>query len=418
MFDRLFRRSCTLAHHRTGPLYEERLLYLSHLTAQGMARSSLQHAAIYVLAAAESLRLANRPGELISRAEIEQQAALWTNRQPNPHKTTGAGRTDKCFLWHATQFVQLLSRLQPPTATPNPHADLIASFADYSRHERALSPSTIYHQCWAIQHFLDRLSLANGCSLRDLTVSQIDQVLVEAITRGGWTRLSVRSYAERLRAFFRYAEMQGWCRSGLAAAIKSPRVFPQEPLPSGPSWDDVRRLLDLTTGDQPIDIRDRAMLMLLAVYGLRAGEVVYLRLEDFDWKRELLLVTHSKSRQTRTYPLSHSVGDAVLRYLKEVRPRTPHREIFLTCRAPFRPLCRSLWRITATRLRVLGVSLPHCGPHALRHACATHLLEQGLSLKEIGDHLGHRHPDSTRIYTKVNLTGLRQVADFNLGDMS
>jgi integrase len=173
----------------------------------------------------------------------------------------------------------------------------------------------------------------------------------------------------------------------------------------------------MTEGDRPVDIRDRAILMLLAIYGLRAGEVNRLRLEDLDWERELLTVMSSKTRRKRTYPLTRSVGDAVLRYLKEVRPRTSHRELFLTLLAPIRPLRHALWPIVANRLRSLNVSLPHYGPHALRHACAGRLLTEGLSLKEIGDHLGHSDPEATRIYAKVDLVGLRQVADFELGGL-
>ena len=133
--------------------------------------------------------------------------------------------------------------------------------------------------------------------------------------------------------------------------------------------------------------------MLLAVYGLRSGEVVGLRLEDFDWEREILTVTPSKRQKPRTYPLCRPVGDAVLRYLREARPRSVVARYSL----PFGHLsgrCRgAVWgRLVRRRLHALDVPLPHYGPHALRHACATHLLEQGLSLKEIGDHLGHQSP--------------------------
>jgi integrase/recombinase XerD len=183
----------------------------------------------------------------------------------------------------------------------------------------------------------------------------------------------------------------------------------------GPSWDDVKRMLAAVQGDRPADIRNRALLMLLAVYGLRAGEVVTLRLESFNWERETLRVFHHKSQKPRTYPLCRSVGDAVLRYLREVRPRSDRREVFLTLLRPFRPLQSDcLWGIVSQRLHALGIILPHYGSHALRHACATHLLAQGLSLKEIGDHLGHRHPDTTRIYAKVDLARLRMVGDFDL----
>jgi integrase/recombinase XerD len=159
-------------------------------------------------------------------------------------------------------------------------------------------------------------------------------------------------------------------------------------------------------------------LMLLSVYGHRRAELVRLRLEDFDWEREVIAVTRSKTQRAQVYPLCRPVGDAVLRYLREGRPRSDHREVFLSLRAPVRPLSRcALTSLVMRRLRVLGVTLSHYGPHALRHACATHLLEQGVSLKAIGDHLGHCDPNATRIYAKVDLVGLRQVADFDLGGL-
>ena len=173
----------------------------------------------------------------------------------------------------------------------------------------------------------------------------------------------------------------------------------------------------LVGGDRPADIRDRAVLLLLAVYGLRSGEIIRLRLDDFDWDREVFTVTRSKSRQSQPFPLSPSVAAALIRYLKEVRPRSARRELFLTRCAPCgRSTGPGLPDRRSPPARRLS-PLPHHGPHALRHACATHLLNQGLSLKEIGDYLGHRHPESTRIYTKVDLRGLRQVADFDLGGL-
>ncbi len=156
--------------------------------------------------------------------------------------------------------------------------------------------------------------------------------------------------------------------------------------------------------------------MLLAVYGLRTGDLISLRLEDIDWDHETLVVRSPKNRQTRTYPLARPVGDAILRYLQHVRPRSDHRELFLTHRPPIRPFTR-VNEAVSRRMRRMGLTIPHPGPHALRHACATHLLAEGLSLKEIGDYLGHKKPDATRIYAKVDFTGLRQVADFDLGGL-
>ncbi len=101
---------------------------------------------------------------------------------------------------------------------------------------------------------------------------------------------------------------------------------------------DVQRLLSSTEGDQPKNIRDRALIMLFAVYGMRVGDVRALRLEDLNWEQELICVTRPKSRRQQSYPLSYTVGEAILRYLREVRPTAPCREVFLTLKAPVRPL--------------------------------------------------------------------------------
>lgn len=415
MFERLFTRPWILSRHRDGPAAEERRRFLHHLADQGLSTTSLLRTAAYLLVIARALRVADRPDKTIRLEEVERQALRWAtrpgavrNRQPG-HSSRGR------FLGHAIRWLRFLGRLVPPAAPANPFAARVAAFADYMRSERGLSPSTIRNRCWIVQGCLDRLDLSDGC-LRDITINQIDALFLGMAAPDGYARSSVQQFASALRAFFRFAEICGWCRAGLAVAIQSPRVFSQASLPMGPSWDEVRQLLRSTEGDRPADIRDRAILLLLAIYGLRSSEVRRLRLADLDWERERLVVTSAKNGQGRTYPLTHPVGDAILRYLKEVRPRSAHREVFLTLLPPARPLSE-LWAVVSERLRRSEASLPHRGPHALRHACATHLLEQGLSLKEIGDHLGHHDPDATRIYAKVDLNGLRQVADFDLGGL-
>ena len=291
----------------------------------------------------------------------------------------------------------------------------LAEFDDYMRNERGLSAATRKGRRRIIKQFLRKMVAADD-PLTILTIRNVDAFLQSLGEEGGYSRASLQMVASCLRPFFRYGATRGWCRDGLAEAIKSPRVYSLASLPTGPSWKDVKRLLALTEGNKPTDIRARAILMLLSIYGLRAGEVMRLRLDDFDWKGELLSVSCSKTRRTRIFPLSRPVGDAVLRYIKQVRPRTHHREVFLTVYGSIRPL-RDIYSIVGQRLRRLGVSIPHHGPHALRHACATHLLAEGFSLKQIGDQLGHQDTDSTRIYAKVDISGLRKVADLDLGGL-
>lgn len=414
MFEQLFQHPHALWRHRAGPLADERCRYLAHLASQGVARKTLRSIANYLVAIAEGLHLNDRPGEAIPRAEIVTQATRWANRQPPPPTRKYPHRTRTRFLGYATRWLQFLGRLQQTPVLRHPFADQINAFANQMQQERGLSPRTIAARCRTAQEFLDGLGAAPQC-LREVTAAQIDEVMLNRIHQAGYARVSVQTYVSDVRVFLRYAAANGWCASGLAAALRAPRVYTHESLPVGPSWEQVRQLLATAAGNSPVAIRDRAILLLLAVYGFRAGEVLRLHLEDVDWQRQLLLVTRSKQRRAQTYPLARPVGDALRRYLQEVRPCSVPGAVFLTLRAPFRPLAAgSLWPVVGRRLRTLGITLPHYGPHALRHACATHLLSQGLSLKEIGDHLGHRDPDTTRIYAKVDVVGLRQVANLNL----
>lgn len=410
MFDQLFKKRSAILRHQNAPLLEERRRYLKYLADQGAKRRALQGAAQYLLVIADYLRLSESSVRCIGHAEIDAKACRWSRRQSC--STTKNRCSRRRFVWHATQWLQFLGRLEQLPTPAEPYADEIKAFADYMLHERGLSPRTIASRCWIIRDFLSRLRTP----VSKVTMRQIDKALQLKITEGGYARATVQTYAETLRAFFRYAERQRWCANGLAAAIKAPRVFGYESLPASPPWQLIQGLISDCDGDTPADIRNRALLMLLAVYGLRAGEVVSLKLEDLDWEREQLSIRRSKSEQLQIYPLCQSVGDAVLRYLLKARPRTSHRELFLTLYAPLIPLSRvGLTAVVTRKLKGTGVSLAHYGPHTLRHACATHMLQQGSTFKEIGDHLGHRHPDSTQIYAKVDLVGLRLVGDFDLG---
>jgi len=415
MFDRLLKQPHALAVHRNGPLAEERRQFLAYCAQQQMSWGSLQRIASYTLIVAKALCLAKRPGELIARAEIEAAADRWVSRRSRlPRRRKNRCLAARLFRGHAVRWLTFLGRLQPPAIVQQPHADQVAEFTDYMCRERGLSPWTIKYSRGTIQEFLAQIDRAD-LRLKTLTAAEVNELLAAKVRSNQYSRVGLRRWASAMRPFFRFAEGRGWCRRGLADAVKTPPLYRHEGLPLGPSWDDVNRLLAVAQRDCPVDIRDRALLLLLAVYGLRAGEVAALRLDDFDWEREVLTVPHGKRQRPRTYPLCRTVGDAVLRYLRKARPRTDRREVFITVLAPFRPLhSASVGGMVSRRLHAMGLTLPHYGAHTLRHACATHLLAQGLSLKEIGDHLGHQSPEATRIYAKVDLAALRIVGDFSL----
>jgi site-specific recombinase XerD len=292
----------------------------------------------------------------------------------------------------------------------------LRDFALFMEEQRGLSAYTIHNCQKIVARFLREFSAA-ARPFSSLTVADIDQHL-ESLGKRQWRRASIAAAAAELRSFFRYVGEQGWCSTAIAAGIKGPRIYKHEVLAGGPAWSDVERLVNDAGGDTPKDIRDQAILRLLSTYALRRGEVCRLRLEDIDWTHDRLLVQRSKQRRAQEYPLLPSVSDAIVRYLQDVRPKSLHREIFLTLRAPIIPISPDgLYDIVYGRLKARGIVSPRRGPHALRHACATRLVAQGLSLKEIGDHLGHRSAMSTRVYAKVDLAGLREAAAFNLGDL-
>jgi site-specific recombinase XerD len=186
-------------------------------------------------------------------------------------------------------------------------------------------------------------------------------------------------------------------------------------VPKGIKRDDVVRLLASVQGDRLVEKRDRAILMLFVTYGLRAGEVAGLRLDDLDWQNEIIRVHCPKPGRTHVWPLSPDVGNAILYYIREARPTGLGRSLFFTSYAPIRPVSRqTLGKIVHDRLAGIGIVSGRRGTHALRHAAAQHLLDQGMSMKVIGDFLGHRDPSSTAIYAKVDLAALREVAALDL----
>jgi len=322
--------------------------------------------------------------------------------------------------WAVRQFISVagawlrhLGCLRRPVE-PIPFHHQLAEFCQWAQHERGLSKATIGLRHRTVAQFL-RWYGPRGRALSAIRVTDVDTYLAHGGERA-WARVFIHIVADSLRAFFRYGADRGWVRRGLASAIHGPRLYALEHLPAGPAWTDVQRLIASVGATRPKDVRDRAILMLFAIYGLRASEVAQLRLDDLDWEHDLLHVPRVKRRTAQTYPLVPTVGNAIIRYLEQVRQPSVHREVFLALLSPRRPLTRgALYSIVSRRLRALGVRTAHAGPHALRHACAARLVAEGLSLKAIGDHLGHRSSAATRIYAKVDLPGLREVAAFDLG---
>ena len=414
MFDQLFTRTCTIARHQAGPSVALRISYLEHLFKHGMCRQRIREVAarIYTLSIAMDLDVVRS----VSLRDLESFSSKWAHRENPPGTFRSPRGPHKEMLCVTKSWMRFLGRLDDSHRIPCPHSEKVLAFQAYLAEECDLAAKTIAARSWYLNRFFGNLGFGN-VPLERLSPKHVADAL-RMVGEQGWKRGGIQQFAIALRVFFKFAESRGWCRSNLAAAAVGPRRYRQENLPQGPAWADVQRLLVLLDSEQPTDVRDRPIVLLLAIYGLRVSEVFSLTLDNLDWENESLTVTGAKSGRPRCYPLTGAIGEAIIRYLKQVRPTCARREVFLALNAPYRPLTQgAIYSTIARRFRRLGVSAPKLGPHGLRHACATHLLAQGTPLPEISNHLGHRDVQSTRIYAKVDLLALREVADIDLKDL-
>ena len=416
MFEILFSYPAVLRRHRDGPLGEVRAAYLSDLQGRGLPRSTLLQRARDCLHVAHALR-AYPPERRFSPSEVAALAATWAAERVAAGRAAAPRWPQARLRVVATEFLQTLGRLLPGDGPP-PVRDgaRLEAFLTAQGVERGVSSATCRNWRWQIRRFLVYLDHC-ACPLDGVAAAQIDAYLQQAAPR--WGRASLRAAATALRAWCRHGEAQGWVRRGVAAAILAPRVYRHEGLPLGPTWDAVARLFAATDGDTPLALRNHAILHLLAIYGWRSGEVRHLRLQDIDWQREQIHLVQTKTGRRDTLPLDPSVGNALARYLRHGRPPSPSPIVFLTVRAPYRPLSTGALYDLVQRRLARGAPPPRGrGPHGLRHACARHLVAAGFSLKAVGDHLGHRSPEATRYYAKVDLTALRRVALEDLGGLA
>ena len=413
LFTRLFERRHARKRHTSAPLLQERLLYLLYWDGLKAGDGTLRRMAQYQLLIMDLLRFYTVRN--ISLHEIEEAAEKWAeNEKVRRRNNTYSRHSKRRFIYDAVSWFKMLGCLTAELGPSIPFQEYRDKYLEYMIQEQGLAEETVYSRSWLLKDFLMNLN-DRVKSFAAILPSTIDDLLTKKYEKDGLSRRSVQSYTSIVRSFLRYAEDQQWSPKGIAGSIKAPRVYRYETLPSSPQWKDVQKLLGSSQTDYSTDVRDYAVLLLLTVYGMRRSEVAGLKLPDIDWKNEQVYLRRAKRSKPQVFPLSKTVGEAILRYLKEVRPQhCKSKELFIARRSPYQALTPgAIYHIVNRRLKPLNLPIKHHGPHALRHACATHLINEGFSLKEISDHLGHQELETTRIYTKVDLNNLRKVADQN-----
>jgi integrase/recombinase XerD len=325
-------------------------------------------------------------------------------RQANPH--------DPAAVSHFIQFLHSVKGVPAEKVAGRqvtPTDKCLQAYEEYLREERAVTSATILNHIPFVRLFL------RACfGSRPVKLSSIDASDVVGFVRCQAGRLSLgraKILTHVLRSFLRYARYSGELTLDLAAAVPTVANWSMPAIPRAIGPQQVHQLLASINRRTPKGRRDYAILLLLARLGLRAGEVVSLELDDVDWRTGQLRVRGKGGRLTEL-PLPVDVGKAVATYLHHGRPATTSRRVFIRTRAPYCGFRTSMavCTVVADALKKASIKAPTRGAHQFRHGLATEMLRHHASLAEIGDVLGHRHPDTTKIYAKVDLKALRALA--------
>ena len=371
------------------------------------------------------------------RAKLEQGFNVWTVRQ-NVRVVADFGEwleTEAIMLSSIgehtpTDFVRgqpggvhggltlvrgIIGQLRDIGVCPNPvpgkpDERWVEDFCIFLQRERGLYPSTIRRYRYFIKMFLEERFPDGPVEVSTLTAEDaIEFVLGHAKKWGSKTNAYMVS---ALRSFFRFLRMLGLVDRDMAGAVPGVAAWRLQDVPKGLEIEEVEKLLRQCPRNTPVGRRDYAILQLLARLGLRGGEVVNLALDDIDWDAGELLIC-GKGRRLHRLPMPQEVGEAIVDYLRNGRPRqATTRRLFVRARPPYKELASTvvISCLMRRRLRRAGLKPPRTGAHVLRHSLATRMLNQGASLREIGLLLRHQRVDTTAIYAKVAQPSLRELA--------
>ena len=405
------RRTLTRLH--SGPLGKLLEGFCGWLLERGFSRSTirthfahLSHLDAYL----------GNPMAVARETLTAQEVEGFLRAYPSRCRNRGPLATHLRRLRHSVhRFVAYLD--QTGCFVPQPqqqpiYQPLLDGYLEWMRRHQHAAAGTLKVRAHSITVFLQWLGPdAAPDALAGLGADRVERFFLAYAQNMG--RAARRSMQSALRTFFRFCLHQGYIHHPLDRAVPTMRTYKLANVPRGLTEAQAQQVLGSVDRTTAIGRRDAAILQLLYTYGVRAGQLGALRLKDIDWAQNQILFRAAKQGKDARLPLTPEVGQRLLDYLQHARPACPDPEVFVTSRAPIRPLLprsNSLSAMVARRIRAAGIELPRCGAHAFRHGFATRMLQQGHSLKAIADVLGHRHLGSTFVYTKVDLHALRQVA--------
>jgi len=387
-----------------GPLSFHIPGFAASLASQGYTKTSIAYRFALVRAFDRWMQQRRIPLGHFNEERIEQ---FLRNRSRRYSKQSADRPTLLSFLRQLQESRAIKPRLIPSEMSPL--GNLQADFAQYLTEQRGLRPATVKQYLFHTRRFLTE-RFGNGVlALGELKTQDISRCLLRqarTVSPNTAQRMTVA-----LRNLFRFLHQRGDIATNLADSVPATASWSLAGLPKYLSPRQIELVLKACKQDGPVALRDRAILLLLARLGLRAGEVVHMTLDDIDWEAGELTVRGKGGRQDKL-PLPKDVGQSLAKYLQRVRPQCACRRVFIRSMAPHRGLAESsaIVYVVRTALRRAGINAVAGGAHLLRHALATAMLRKGASLTEIGKILRHQLPKTTAIYTKVDMAALRSLA--------
>jgi integrase/recombinase XerD len=410
MIDHIFALKSTRSRQQAAPLLSEREQFLSHMLNQGTSIGRLRSVASMLIHVVRIVQLENLRDVKVE--EIDEAALRWVAEVESMNRN-GKRKSASLFTYVAIKWLRFHNKLIVPNLRIEPDDTYVELFVQFMGVVRGMASATIRAHRLRVRAFL-KWNTSHHRSLTEISSNEVDAYIASKLNAGYRPR-SVASLCSALRLFFHFAQMQEWNTSKIAVTINRPRIPRHDRDPKGPSWTDVRRLLDHDFGTKPADVRARAIVALCAIYALRSSEVVKLRLSDFDWANEIVTLRRAKSGRVQQFPIQFEVGEKIITYLRQVRPQCSCKNLFVSLKPPYRPVDTTiLWVIVARRMKALEIKSKNFGTHSLRHACATQLLYEGTPLWDIAQFLGHSDLKSVSIYAKHDLEALKKIADFDL----
>ena len=404
MINQFYSDPLSLQHLCIGPLSTHIDTFAQFLSAQGYANSTVKEK---VRVVADLSRWLQRKRLGVKTLDERRVSEFLRYRRNQGLCRRNAFHTLRGLLRHLRSMG--VSRSPVLEIEDNAFHAVERDFARYLTQERGLTQATLDNYLPTARSFLSECFGKGPLALNELGPQNITRFIVRRSKKVSLRRLQLMTTA--LRSFFSFLYQQKEIARDLATSVPRVANWRLSELPSFLEAEQVESILKECRKDMPSGRRDRAILLLLARLGLRAGEVVHLELNDIDWEKGEISVRGKSIRQDRL-PMPQDVGEALAGYLIHGRPRCPSRRVFIRIQAPWQGFTSSVAICDVVRRALVraGLSLTHKGSHLLRHCLATRMLSGGATLFEIGEILRHQLPSTTEIYAKVDVAALRHLA--------